>query len=79
MLFKGGAGGRAAFFEFEDMYGRVRAKLRGDKIDTFSFLLSTGDPVLVTGKVSFPMTEASWPWASRSPRSPTVSSSVSRQ
>jgi DNA polymerase-3 subunit alpha len=56
-LFKSGSGGRAAFLEIEDMYGRVRAKLRGDRIDTYAHLLTSGDPVLVNGKVSFPMTE----------------------
>ena len=56
-LFKGGAAGKAAFFEIEDRYGRVKAKLRGDRIESFSFLLTSGEPVLVTGKVSFPMTE----------------------
>ncbi len=56
-MFKSGSGGRAAFLEIEDMYGRVRAKLRGDRIDTYAHLLTSGDPVLVLGKVSFPMTE----------------------
>jgi DNA polymerase-3 subunit alpha len=56
-LFKGGAAGRAAFFEIEDMSGRVKAKLRGDRIETYAHILTSGDPVLVSGKVSFPMTE----------------------
>lgn len=56
-LFKGGAGGKAAFFEIEDMHGRVRAKLRGDRIDAYGPLLNGGEPVLVTGKVSFPVTD----------------------
>lgn len=56
-LFKGGAGGKAAFFEVEDMYGRVKAKLRGDRIDTYAPILTSGEPVLVTGKVSFPMSD----------------------
>jgi DNA polymerase-3 subunit alpha len=56
-LFKGGSGGKAAFFEIEDMSGRVKAKLRGDRIDTYSALLREGEPVLVTGKVSFPVSE----------------------
>jgi DNA polymerase-3 subunit alpha len=56
-MFKSGSGGRAAFLEIEDMYGRVKAKVRGDRIDTYSHLLTGGDPVLLTGKVSFPMTE----------------------
>lgn len=56
-LFKKGAAGKAAFFELEDVYGRVKAKLRGDRIDTYSHLLTGGEPVLVRGKVSFPMTD----------------------
>jgi DNA polymerase-3 subunit alpha len=56
-LFKGGSGGRAAFFELEDQFGRVHAKVRGDRIDGFAPLLTGNEPVLVTGKVSFPMTD----------------------
>ncbi|MCC6898719.1 MAG: DNA polymerase III subunit alpha [Polyangiaceae bacterium] len=58
-LFKGGSGGKAAFFEIEDMFGRVKAKLRGDRIETYAPILTTGEPVLVTGKVSFPMSDDS--------------------
>lgn len=57
-LFKKGAAGKAAFFEIEDLYGRVQAKLRGDKIDLFAPVLSSGDPVLVKGKVSFSQRES---------------------
>ncbi len=56
-LFKKGSAGKAAFFDIEDMTGRVKAKLRGDRIDTYAHLLSGGEPVLVRGKVSFPMSE----------------------
>jgi DNA polymerase-3 subunit alpha len=56
-LFKGGSGGRAAFFQIEDQGGRVEAKVRGDRIDTYSALLTCGEPVIVSGKVSFPMSE----------------------
>ena len=56
-IFKGGSGGKAAFFEIEDMFGRVKAKLRGDRIDTYAPILTAGEAVLVTGKVSFPMTD----------------------
>lgn len=56
-LFKGGSGGRAAFFEIEDQVGRVEAKVRGDRIDQFAPLLTCGEPVIVSGKVSFPMSE----------------------
>jgi DNA polymerase-3 subunit alpha len=62
-LFRGGnggskgSGGKAAFFEIEDMRGRVRAKVRGDRVDTYSPVLTSGEPVLVSGKISFPMTD----------------------
>ncbi len=56
-LFKGGSGGRAAFFEIEDLVGRVKAKLRGDRIETYAHILTGGDPVVVSGKVSYPMTD----------------------
>ncbi|MEZ4223701.1 MAG: DNA polymerase III subunit alpha [Polyangiaceae bacterium] len=56
-MFKGGAGGKVAFFEIEDASGRVGAKLRGDRIENFGQLLSEGEPVLVSGKVSFPVTD----------------------
>jgi DNA polymerase-3 subunit alpha len=56
-LFKGGSGGKAAFFEIEDMSGRVKAKLRNERIETYGPLLSSGEAVLVTGKVSYPITD----------------------
>jgi DNA polymerase-3 subunit alpha len=56
-LFKGGTGGRAAFFDIEDLVGRVKAKLRGDRIETYAHILTGGDPVVVAGKVSFPITD----------------------
>lgn len=55
-LFKSG-GGKAAFFVLEDLHGRVRAKMKEDKIEAFSELLKGGLPVLVGGKVSFPPTD----------------------
>ena len=39
------------------MSGRVKAKVRNDRIELYGPLLSGGDPVLVTGKVSFPITD----------------------
>jgi DNA polymerase-3 subunit alpha len=56
-LFKGGSGGRAAFFEIEDLVGRVKAKLRGDRIETYAHILTGGEPVVVSGKVSYPITD----------------------
>lgn len=56
-LFRGGSGGKAAFFEIEDVVGRLKAKLRGDRIETYAHLLKSGEPVLVSGKVSFPISD----------------------
>jgi len=53
-LFKKGAAGKAAFFQVEDTLGRVEAKLRGDRIDTYAHLFESGEPLLLKGKVSFP-------------------------
>ena len=47
-------GGKLAFFEIEDLTGRVSVKLRGSAIETYAAVLARGEPVLVTGKVSFP-------------------------
>jgi DNA polymerase-3 subunit alpha len=55
-IFKDG-GGKVAFFELEDLHGRVNVKLRGKDIETCAPLLQTGQPVLVSGKVSFPRRE----------------------
>lgn len=56
-IFRGGSGGKAAFFEIEDRSGRVKAKVRGDAVDTYGPMLTGGDPVLVSAKVSFPITD----------------------
>jgi DNA polymerase-3 subunit alpha len=52
-IFKDG-GGKIAFFELEDLTGRVSVKVRAREIDQFAHLLTRGDPVLIEGKVSFP-------------------------
>ena len=54
---QGTPGAKAAFFEIEDMGGRVKAKVRGDRVDQYAPLLTGGEPVFITGKVSFPITD----------------------
>jgi DNA polymerase-3 subunit alpha len=54
-IFKNGAG-RAAFFELEDEVGKVDVKVSEKKIESFAPVLAKGEPVLVEGKISFPMT-----------------------
>lgn len=36
------------------MTGRVNVKMRGRDIETYGALLTRGEPVIVTGKVTFP-------------------------
>jgi DNA polymerase-3 subunit alpha len=50
----GGGAGKLAFFELEDLSGRVNVKVRGNQIDAYSHVLTSGEPVLLTGKISFP-------------------------
>jgi DNA polymerase III subunit alpha len=52
-IFRDG-GGKVAFFDLEDLTGRVSVKMRAREIDQFAHLLASGEPVLVAGKVSFP-------------------------
>jgi DNA polymerase-3 subunit alpha len=52
-IFKGG-GGKVAFFTLEDQSGRVEVKVRQQQIETYAHVLTSNEPVLVSGKVSFP-------------------------
>ena len=71
-MFKDG-GGKIAFFDLEDLTGRVTIKVRGREIETYAQLFKGGDPVLVTGKVSFPRRdEDADPDADEGPREPTI-------
>ena len=55
-IFKGG-GGKIAFFILEDQAGRVEAKVRERQIDTYENVLTSGEPLIVTGKLQFPQIE----------------------
>jgi DNA polymerase-3 subunit alpha len=68
-IFKGG-GGKVAFFHLEDTGGRVEVKVREKQIEIYAAVLTSGEPVLVSGKVSFPQQdeEAEDP----GPREPTI-------
>jgi DNA polymerase-3 subunit alpha len=71
-IFKDG-GGKIAFFDLEDLTGRVVVKVRGSAIDTYAHVLTSGDPVLVTAKVSFPRKdEDDPPDEPEGPREPTL-------
>ncbi len=70
-IFKDG-GGKAAFFELEDLTGRVNVKVRAREIDQYAHLLTSGEPVLVEGKVSFPQRGEDEPDEPEGPREPTI-------
>ncbi len=70
-IFKDG-GGKVAFFELEDLSGRVVAKVRGNNIDQFAPILSSGDPVLISAKVSFPRKDEDDAPEDDGPREPTL-------
>jgi DNA polymerase-3 subunit alpha len=53
-IFRNG-GGRVVFFELEDEVGRVDVKVGEKKIEQFAPILTSGEPVLVEGKVTFPI------------------------
>jgi DNA polymerase-3 subunit alpha len=69
-IFKGG-GGKIAFFTLEDTSGRVEVKVRQQQIEAHAHLLTSGEPIVVAGKVSFPMTEDA-DEADAAPREPTL-------
>ncbi len=69
-IFKGG-GGKVAFFTLEDQTGRVEVKVRQAQIETQAHVLTSGEPIVVSGKVSFPMTDDNDD-ADSAPREPTL-------
>jgi DNA polymerase-3 subunit alpha len=68
-IFKGG-GGKVAFFTLEDTSGRVEVKVRQQQIETYATVLTSNEPVLISGKVSFPMTDEGE--EESAPREPTL-------
>jgi DNA polymerase-3 subunit alpha len=70
-VFKDG-GGKAAFFELEDLTGRVGVRVRGRELEQYSALLTSGEPILVAGKVSFPQRADEGDDDADGPREPTI-------
>jgi DNA polymerase-3 subunit alpha len=52
-IFKG-AGGKSAFFDLEDKTGKLTVKVRENRIEKAAPLLTSGEPVVVGGKLRFP-------------------------
>ena len=70
-IFKDG-GGKIAFLELEDLTGRVTCKVRGNQIDALAAVLTSGEPVLISGKVSFPRRDDDAEEVEEGPREPTL-------
>ncbi len=70
-IFKDG-GGKVAFFDLEDLTGRVNVKLRARDIELYAPVLAAGEPVLVSGKVSFPQRGDDAEDEGDAPREPTI-------
>ena len=70
-IFKDG-GGKIAFLELEDLTGRVTVKVRANQIDAYAPILTAGEPVLITGKVSFPFKGEDAEEEDDGPREPTI-------
>ncbi len=69
-IFKDG-GGKIAFFELEDLTGRLNVKVRAREIEQFAQVLTSGEPVLIDGKVTFPQ-RADDEEPEEGPREPTI-------
>jgi DNA polymerase-3 subunit alpha len=52
-LFKD-ASGKTAFFELEDKTGRVSVRMRSQQIEAYAGVLTSGEPVVVSGTLRFP-------------------------
>jgi DNA polymerase-3 subunit alpha len=70
-IFKDG-GGKVAFFDLEDLTGRVTVKVRGAQIETYAAVLTAGEPVLISGKVSFPFRSDDAEPEEEGPKEPTI-------
>jgi DNA polymerase-3 subunit alpha len=70
-IFKDG-GGKVGFFELEDPTGRVNVKLRAREIERFAHVVSSGEPVIALGKVSFPQRGEDADDEMEGPREPTL-------
>ena len=53
-IFKDG-GGKVAFFDLEDLSGRVTVKVRANQIDTYAAVLTAGEPVVVDREGELPV------------------------
>jgi DNA polymerase-3 subunit alpha len=67
-------GGKAkiALFELEDVVGRVNVKVREKPLAEYGAVLTSGEPVLISGKLSFPQLPEDADEGDQPPREPTL-------
>lgn len=70
-IFKG-AGGKSAFFDLEDKTGKATVKVRENRIDKYAPVLTSGEPVVVGGKLRFPEVSQDGEEGDAGPQLPTV-------
>jgi DNA polymerase-3 subunit alpha len=63
-------GGKIAFFSLEDATGAVDVKVRDRQLEQAGAALGSGEPVLVSGKLQFPMVEEGEESSETGPRTP---------
>ena len=51
------SGGKLAFFVLEDLSGGIEVKARERVLGRFGEIITSGEPVLILGKLQFPMVE----------------------
>ncbi|HHH10504.1 MAG TPA: DNA polymerase III subunit alpha, partial [Sorangium sp.] len=49
------SGGKLAFFVLEDLSGGIEAKARERQLNQYGDIITSGEPVLISGKLQFPM------------------------
>ena len=66
------SGDKIAFFVLEDLSGGIEVKVRGRNLERAGDLLTSGEPVMINGKLQFPMSDDGGGSISDAPREPTL-------
>jgi DNA polymerase-3 subunit alpha len=66
------SGDKLAFFMLEDLSGGIEVKVRGRQLERSADMLTSGEPVLVSGKLQFPQVDEEQEAAETAPREPTL-------
>jgi DNA polymerase-3 subunit alpha len=66
------SGDKLAFFTLEDLSGGIEVKVRGRQLERSADILTSGEPVLVSGKLQFPQVDEEQDAAETASREPTL-------